>query len=115
MNRIRRICRPLACRPRQASAMLASAAAAPAVLRADPPLPLGWNKHPPLPAHARAVVIGGMPGWQIIIILVLLLLLLLLLLAAAALLADALALTTYRTRATRRRVTARPAARGRTR
>lgn len=29
---------------------------------ADPPLPPGWNKHPPLPAHAHGRVTGGMPG-----------------------------------------------------
>src|SRR5215831_11719432 len=27
---------------------------------ADPPLPPGWNKHPPLPDPARAI-----PGWQL--------------------------------------------------
>jgi hypothetical protein len=44
MNRIRRICRCLAGLPRRARALLASAAAAPAVLAAAPPLPPGWNK-----------------------------------------------------------------------
>jgi RNA polymerase sigma factor (sigma-70 family) len=35
-----------------------------------PPLPPGWNKHPPLPgpAHVRASLAGGMPGWQITLI-----------------------------------------------
>jgi hypothetical protein len=34
---------------------------------ADPPLPAGWNKHPPLPdpARAHAALAGGMPGWQL--------------------------------------------------
>jgi hypothetical protein len=71
-----------------------------------PPLPPGWNKHPPLghvvgpvykvPAHT--VVAGGMPGWQIALIT-----------AGAALLAVVLAIIAYRIRATRRRMTA-PAA-----
>ena len=30
---------------------------------ADPPLPRGWNRQAPLPAHALAT--AGMPGWQI--------------------------------------------------
>jgi hypothetical protein len=41
MNRIRRICRSPAGLPRQAKALFASAAAAPAVLAAAPPLPPG--------------------------------------------------------------------------
>jgi hypothetical protein len=74
-----------------AGALLAFAAAAPAALAstaavraqpswAGPPLPPGWNTHPPLqlrqvagpvpvyqvPAHAA--VTGGMPGWQIALI-----------------------------------------------
>lgn len=34
---------------------------------ADPPLPPGWNKHPPLPAPAQvhAVLAGRIPGWQL--------------------------------------------------
>jgi hypothetical protein len=59
-----------------------------------PPGPPGWNKHPPLPAHAHTLVTGGMPGWQITLIAV-----------GAALLAAALAVTAYRMRAARRRVT----------
>ena len=47
MNRIRRLCRCLAGLPRRAGGLLASAAAAPAVLAASP----GGNKHPPLPAR----------------------------------------------------------------
>jgi hypothetical protein len=59
-----------------------------------PPGPPGWNKHPPLPVQAHALVNGGMPGWQITLIAV-----------GAALLAAALAVTAYRMRAARRRVT----------
>ena len=35
--------------------------------RADPPLPPGWNKPPPLPDPARihAALAGGIPGWQL--------------------------------------------------
>jgi hypothetical protein len=35
-----------------------------------PPLPPGWDKHPPLPgpAHVRAALSGGTPGWQITLI-----------------------------------------------
>ncbi len=94
MNRIRRICRSLAGLPRRARALLASAAAAPAVLWADPPLPPGWNKHPPLPTRTQTVAAGGMPGWQIALITV------------AAVLLAALAVVAYGMRATRRRVTA---------
>jgi hypothetical protein len=47
MNRIRRICRCLAGLPRRAGVLLASAAAAPAVLAPAP----GGDKHPPLPAR----------------------------------------------------------------
>jgi hypothetical protein len=82
MNRIRRLCRTLASLPRRAGALLASAAAAPAVLAVAPPLPPGWNKHPslplghihqpvhqaPVPVPVHTVVIGGMPGWQITLI-----------------------------------------------
>jgi hypothetical protein len=93
-----------------ATAVLAALAAAPAALAAttprparpapadSPPLNLpgvagAWNKHPPLPAHAHAIISGGMPGWQITLI------------AAAALLAAALAVTGYRILTARRRVT----------
>jgi hypothetical protein len=62
-----------------AGAVLACAAAMPAALAstspgrarllswADPPLPPGWNKHPPLPDPARvhAALAGGIPGWQL--------------------------------------------------
>jgi hypothetical protein len=60
---------------------------------ADPPLPPGWNKRPPLPTHVHALATGGMPGWQITLIA-----------AAAVLLAAALAVLATRIRATRRRV-----------
>jgi hypothetical protein len=63
-------------------------------LASPPPGPPGWNKHPPLPAHAHTLVTGGMPGWQITLIAV-----------GAALLAAALAVTAYRMRTARRRVT----------
>jgi len=61
--------------------------------------PPGWNKHPPLPDPARlhAALAGGMPGWQITLI------------AAAAILAAAAAVLLARTRAARRRAAASPA------
>jgi hypothetical protein len=102
MNRIRRICRCLAGLPRRASALLASVAAAPAMLAAAPPLPPGWNKHPPMPREyifgpvvkvpGHTVVTGGMPGWQVALIA-----------AGAALLAAVLALIADRAWAARRR------------
>jgi len=72
---------------------------------AAPPLPPGWNKHPPLPlAHihqrvhqapvpvpVHTAVIGGMPGWQITLIA-----------AGAALLAAAPAVIAGRARAAQR-------------
>ena len=58
------------------------------------PEPAGWNKHPPLSTHAHALVTGGMPGWQIALIA-----------AGAVLLAGALAVTVYRMRTARRRMT----------
>ena len=67
-------------------------------LPSPPPGPPGWNKHPPLPAHAHTLVTGGMPGWQIALIA-----------AGAALLGAALAVIAYRMRAARRRVTVRTA------
>ena len=62
-----------------------------------PALAPGWNKHPPLPAHAPAITSGGMPGWQVTLI------------AAAALVAAGLAVTGYQILAAQRRATASPA------
>jgi hypothetical protein len=108
MNPIRRVRRLAAALAGLAGALLAFAAAAPAALarpgpprpwqlRQQPvhPLPPGWYKHPPLPAHAQPAAAGGMPGWQITLIA-----------AAAVLVAAALAVTVYRITAARRRVTA---------
>jgi len=120
MNRIRRLCRSLACLPRRACALAVFAATAPAAAAwPDPPPPPaqellpgwnnylrpGWNKHPPLPpirekhpplpAHAYTAATGGLPAWQITLIA-----------AAAVLLAAALPVAIYRIRAARRRVTA---------
>jgi len=50
--------------------------------------------HPALPAHAHAVVAGGISGWQIALIA-----------AGAALLSAALTMICYRVRDARRRVT----------
>jgi len=61
---------------------------------ARPPEPPGWNQHPPLPTHAHALATGGMPSWQIALIV-----------AGAALLGAAVAVSFYRMRAARRRVT----------
>ena len=125
MNPIRAI-RRLACI--LAGLAAAFAAAAPAALAstspgrtwplswADPPLPPGWNKHPPLPAgthpavtyppgwnkhpplpaHVHGLVTGGLPGWQITLI-------------AAAVLAAAAVVLLARARAARRRGAASPA------
>src|SRR5262249_14954629 len=40
----------------------------PTALATPRPLPPGWNKHPPLPAHVHALATSGMPGWQIALI-----------------------------------------------
>ena len=89
-----------------ASVITPPAAVAPASPRrarllswADPPLPPGWRKYPPLPGPApvHAALADGMPAWQIIVIA-----------APAALLAAAPAVTAYRMRAARRRVTPPP-------
>jgi len=58
------------------------------------PLPPGWNKHPPLPSHAHAVITSVMQVWQIAVVA-----------TAAALLAAALAMTVYRIRVTRHNTT----------
>jgi hypothetical protein len=101
MNRIRRICCSLAGLPRRAGALVASAAAAPAVLATVPPLPPGWNHRPPMPLEyifgpvvkvpGRTVITGGMPGWEIALIA-----------AGAALLAAVLAVIADREWAERR-------------
>jgi hypothetical protein len=70
--------------------------AAPAVTAPVFRVPPGWNKHPPLPGpvHVHSALAGGTPGWQLALIA-----------AGAALLAAVLAMTAYRMRAARRRVT----------
>jgi len=68
MNHIRRICPSLSGRLRRAG--LPTASAAPAVLVADPPLPPGWNKRPPLPTHVHQLATGGTPGWQLTLMVV---------------------------------------------
>jgi hypothetical protein len=67
-----------------------------------PPVPPGWNKHPPLPGpvHVRAALAAGMPGWQITLIA-----------AGAAVLAVSLAVLLARARAARRRPEAHQAGR----
>jgi anthranilate phosphoribosyltransferase len=97
MNPIQHVRRLAAALAGLASALLAIAAAAPAALASGQPPhpPPGWYKHPPLPAHTHTVGTGGMPGWQITLIA-----------AAAVVLAAAMAVTVYRIRAARRRVTA---------
>jgi uncharacterized membrane protein YozB (DUF420 family) len=52
----------------------------------------GWDKHPPRQAGIRAVVAGGMPGWQIALIAI-----------GAALLAATVAVILYRARAAHRK------------
>jgi hypothetical protein len=119
MNLIRRIRRIAVMLAGLACALVAYAAAAPAALASGqppPPLPPGWDKHPPLPlghvvgpvlgpnragyppVQIHTVVTGGMPGWQITLIA-----------AGAALLAAVLAVLLDRAWATRRHITA-PAA-----
>jgi hypothetical protein len=93
MNPIRHIRRVAGVLAGPAGALLASAAAAPAAFASGPrPLPPGWNKHPPLPAHLHTVVMGGMPGWQITLIAV-----------GAALLAATVTVLADRARASRRK------------
>jgi hypothetical protein len=93
MNPVRHLRRLVAALAGFAGALLAFAAAAPAAFAsARPPLPPGWNKHPPLPVQVHTVVIGGMPGWQIALIA-----------AAAALCAAIAAVLVDRARAARRK------------
>jgi hypothetical protein len=94
MNPIRTI-RRLARMPGGLVPALAFAAPVPAAYASLPP-----HRGRPADAHTtvRVIATGGMTGWQITVIV-----------AAAALLAAALVVTAYRTRATRRRVTASPA------
>ena len=110
MNPVRHLRRLAAALGGLAGALLACAAATPA-LAGQPPPPLlpGGNKHPPLPpghihqpvyqapvsGPIHAVVIGGMPGWQIALIAL-----------GASLLAAAAAVLAYRAWTARRRVTA---------
>jgi hypothetical protein len=104
MNPIRHIRRIAAASAALAGALLAFAVAAPAAFAGPgpPPLPAGWNKHPPLDGHlppfrvpvrapVHTVLIGGMPGWQIALIAL-----------GAALLAATVAVLAYRAWTTRR-------------
>jgi hypothetical protein len=103
MNPIRHIRRLAAALAGLASALLVSAAAAPAAFAGPgPPLPLIREKHPHLPpghfvgpvykVPVHTVVAGGMPGWQIALIAI-----------GAALLAAIAAVAVYRAWATRRK------------
>jgi hypothetical protein len=72
MNRIRRTLAALAT---AAGALLAFTAASPAAFAVRVPPPGGPFGHPvkhapTAPAHIHAVVIGGMPGWQITLIVI---------------------------------------------
>ena len=65
MNLIHAIRRPAGILLWLASVVLASLTAAmPAALAAPRPRPSGWNKHPPLPAHAHPLATVAIPGWQ---------------------------------------------------
>jgi hypothetical protein len=64
MNLICAIRRPAGILLCLATVVLASlTAAVPAALATPRPRPPGWNRHPPLPAHALAT--GAIPGWQL--------------------------------------------------
>jgi len=66
MNLIHAIRRPAGILLGLASIVLASLTAAmPAALAAPRPRPPGWNKHPPLPAHAHPPATAVIPGWQL--------------------------------------------------
>jgi hypothetical protein len=114
MNPIRPIRRLIGVLAGLACAWLGLALAGPAAFAMGPPTPgpagyitptaepPGWNKHPHLPyghwtgpvykAPVHAVVIGGMPGWQIALIA-----------TAAALIAATAAVLVGRARAARRK------------
>src|SRR5690348_14007562 len=64
MNPIRAIRCPARILAVLASAVLASLAAAPAVLAAPRPRPPGWT-YLPLPANVHPPATGGIPGWQL--------------------------------------------------
>ena len=95
MNPVRRLTAALA---GLTGALLAFAAVAPAALAQPfPPRPPGWDRHPPppQPAGIYAVVVGGMPGWQIALIAV-----------VAALFAATVAVLADRSRSARRKAIA---------
>jgi hypothetical protein len=96
MNRIRTIRRLAFLLAGFAAALLAVASAAPAAFALPaPPLGGGLDTTVPLQPPVRTVVVGGMPGWQIVLIA-----------AGAAVLAAALAVMLDRARAGRRHLAA---------
>jgi len=92
MKPIRRIAAVLAMLP---GALLAFAVASPAAFAVRVPPPGGFTGPVQAPPQVHTVVVGGMPGWQIILIA-----------AGAALLAAALAVILDRARTARRQMTA---------
>jgi hypothetical protein len=92
MNPIRHIRRALAVLAGLTAAVLALGAT-PAFARLEPDPGAGYVAPASVPAQARIIVVGGMPGWQIALIAV-----------GAALLAAALAVLADRVLAARRRV-----------
>ena len=91
MNPIRHIRRALAVLAGLTAAVLALGAT-PAFARLEPDPGAGYVAPASVPAQARTIVVGGMPGWQIALIAV-----------GAALLAAALAVLADRVLAARRR------------
>jgi hypothetical protein len=66
MNLIHAVRRPAGILLWLASVVLASLTGAmPAAMAAPRPRPPGWNKHPPMPAHAHSLATGAIPGWQL--------------------------------------------------